>query len=137
MKKIITLISMLFWINMGIYSNDVAICDKMTTNVAELISVEKDYDFSTNHEQFGKSIDFDLNDSIYDKFCKDMFIAGIIGDKRMSKNLLFSSIKNLINGMATKMDKYQFRQFIQAFNLMMYRHGFFIESGEYCDIQVK
>lgn len=145
MKKIIILISMLFSINVVSYSNNVTFCDNIKTNVVELLSIEKDYDFTIKNEQLGKKFGLELNDEstkdsvikTYNEFCRDMYIAGSIGDDYISKPYLFKSIYNVIKGMSKSLQREQFRNFIQNFNIMMYEHGFLKESGEYCDITIK
>lgn len=145
MKRIIILISMLCSINMVSYSKDVTFCDNIKTNVVELLSIKKNYDFTIKDGQLGKKFGLDLKDELttnsvydtYNDFCRNMYIAGRIGDDYMSKPYLFKSIDNVIRGMSKALQREQFRNFIQNFNIMMYEHGFLKETGEYCDITIK
>lgn len=145
MKKIIVLILMLCSTNMALHSNNITFCDNMKTNVVELLSINKDYDFKIENEQLGKRFGLELNDELtidsvyktYNKFCRDMCIAEQICDGYMSKHYLYKSIDNIVKGMSKILKREQFRNFIQNFNIMMYQHGFLMEAGEYCNINNK
>ena len=131
MKKIFIIIAMLFTFNVA-KSNEITINNKITTEL--LTNNKKNYIFS--EEQLGKNIiSLDKKEKIYQiyrKFSNNMYSAGKIGNKEMERSMIFQSISDIIGEMRENLDKDEYREFIQSFNILLLNHGFSEECRLYC-----
>ena len=137
MKKIIITLVMLVCVSMHISSNILTVSDRLNVeDVSSYIKTNKNYNFSTDIEQLGINISLD-DDSLfkesYIEFCDRMKACGFISDKSMKRCLFCSSVSGILNSMSNILTKEQYRQFLINLNLIMYKHGFLKESGEYCN----
>lgn len=122
-------------------ANEVRILDNINNNPSELFNNNNDLDglitkktylFHNMVGEFNGNTDTVKVSKVYDEFCTDMYKAGNERNSRISRNIIYHALDNVVSGMRMLLDDMEYRKFLQKLNSDMYRNGFIEEASDYC-----